>query len=674
MARQGRVEELAGRGQDDRREDRRPARDGSIPAADKLKARIPSGLVAVTRIPGLGPKRARLLYEHLGVTSLDDLRAAADAGPAHRTCPASARRPRRTCWRRSPPGRTAAQKCACCCPRRWPWATSWWRRLRDHPAALQRGAGGQRAALRRRRQGPRHRRRGQRPRGSGRGLLRVWPRSTSCSSSGRRAPRPLTHSGLPVDLRIVPEEAFGNLLQHFTGSGRHNEALRTRRGQARPARERVRHRRRRERRTARLRHRGGGLRAARHAAGSRPSCARTAASSRPRARIELPRADRAGATSAATCTCTPPQSDGHASIEEMAETARERGYDYVAITDHSATHGFGNDVQPDELLRQAERIRGARAGRHPACSPEPRRTCCWTARSTTTTTCSSSSTGSIASLHTSFRLSEKEQTERMLRAMEHPLVDAIGHPTGRLIERREPYAIDIDRVIAAGRRDRHVPRDQRQPGPARPQRRVRQGGRRGRSHARDRLRRPLAAHAGEHALRGGHRAPGLAHRATPWPTRGPGPSCIACASADGARPCPAPNAAVRARSCAARAGAAAWGHRRARSAVEPELHTVAALDRLDRARLVAPQQRDEQAVAGGHGRHLRKEEADHRRGQRQHDQRPEPVEQHGSGLELRQRVGLARVGQQAAMPGVVIGRRPSQRPASVARHHQTAAT
>jgi DNA polymerase (family X) len=54
----------------------------------------------------------------------------------------------------------------------------------------------------------------------------------------------------------------------------------------------------------------------------------------------------------------------------------------------------------------------------------------------------------VASLHTSFRIPEKEQTERMLRAMEHPLVDAIGHPTGRLIERRRAYALDLDRVIA----------------------------------------------------------------------------------------------------------------------------------------------------------------------------------------------------------------------------------
>jgi DNA polymerase (family 10) len=58
----------------------------------------------------------------------------------------------------------------------------------------------------------------------------------------------------------------------------------------------------------------------------------------------------------------------------------------------------------------------------------------------------------VASLHSSFRIGEKEQTARMIRAMEHPLVDAIGHPTGRLIERREPYALDIDAVAAAAAR------------------------------------------------------------------------------------------------------------------------------------------------------------------------------------------------------------------------------
>jgi DNA polymerase (family 10) len=131
----------------------------------------------------------------------------------------------------------------------------------------------------------------------------------------------------------------------------------------------------------------------------------------------------------------------------MAATARERGYDYIAITDHSASHGFGNDVQPDALLRSAEHVRSidvkgltVLAGTETNVLPDGSldyeddvlEQLDWV----------------IASLHTSFRLSEKKQTDRMLRAMEHPLVDAIGHPTGRLIERRQPYALDVDRVIA----------------------------------------------------------------------------------------------------------------------------------------------------------------------------------------------------------------------------------
>src|ERR671918_1929586 len=80
MTRKGRVEELSGVGRTIAEKIDALLETGSIPAAEKLKARIPSGLIAVTRIPGLGPKRARLLWDHLGVTSLDDLRAAAEQG------------------------------------------------------------------------------------------------------------------------------------------------------------------------------------------------------------------------------------------------------------------------------------------------------------------------------------------------------------------------------------------------------------------------------------------------------------------------------------------------------------------------------------------------------------------------------------------------------------------
>ena len=58
----------------------------------------------------------------------------------------------------------------------------------------------------------------------------------------------------------------------------------------------------------------------------------------------------------------------------------------------------------------------------------------------------------VASVHTSFRMPEAEMTQRMVTAIEHPLVDAIGHPTGRMLGRREGYALNLDRVIDAAAR------------------------------------------------------------------------------------------------------------------------------------------------------------------------------------------------------------------------------
>src|SRR5918999_1540181 len=250
-------------------------------------------------------------------------------------------------------------------------------------------------------------------------------------TSGEAGAQGGTPPGLAGDLRNVPEGAFRNLLQHFTGSGRHNEALRTaavRRGLhvseygiaddesgesiACATEQEVYERLGMQWIPPELRENRGELEAARE--------------SRLPDLIEL--SDIRGDLHMHTTL-----SDGHASIEEMAETARGLGYDYVAITEHSASAGFGNDVQPDELRRQTEYIRALELdgiavlpGTEVNVLPDGTLDYAddvleqldWV----------------IASLHTSFRLSEKEQTDRMLRAMEHPLVDAIGHPTGRLLE------------------------------------------------------------------------------------------------------------------------------------------------------------------------------------------------------------------------------------------------
>ncbi|MEJ7718109.1 MAG: helix-hairpin-helix domain-containing protein [Thermoleophilaceae bacterium] len=95
-ARAGRAEEIPGIGRTLAEKILLLLDTGTIPATEKLKARFPAGLVEVTRIPGLGPKRARKLHDELGVGSLEELRAAAESGSL-RGWPASEPRPRRTC-------------------------------------------------------------------------------------------------------------------------------------------------------------------------------------------------------------------------------------------------------------------------------------------------------------------------------------------------------------------------------------------------------------------------------------------------------------------------------------------------------------------------------------------------------------------------------------------------
>jgi DNA polymerase (family 10) len=444
MARQGRADELAGVGKTIAEKIDALLESGSIPSADKLKARIPSGLVAVTRIPGLGPKRARLLHEHLGVASLEDLRAAAEAGRLTGV-PGFGPKAQEKLLAQLDAGADGRLEVRVLLSKALPVADELIGGLREHPAALRVELAG---SARRRVDAVKDLDIVAAARDAEKLVEHFCSLSTLdvVHSSGSAGAKAMTHSGLPVDLRIVPEEAFGSLLQHFTGSGKHNEALRSaavKRGLhvseygiaddedggvlACATEEEVYERLGMSWIAPELRENRGELEAARN-----------------KRLPQLIRLDDIRGDLHMHTTL----SDGHASIEEMAETARGRGYDYVAITDHSATHGFGNDVQADALLRQAEHIASLEldgisvlAGTETNILPDGSvdyaddvlQRLDWV----------------IASLHTSFRLSEKEQTDRMVAAMHHPLIDAIGHPTGRLIERREAYALDLDRVIAA---------------------------------------------------------------------------------------------------------------------------------------------------------------------------------------------------------------------------------
>ncbi len=146
--------------------------------------------------------------------------------------------------------------------------------------------------------------------------------------------------------------------------------------------------------------------------------------------------------------CHSTASDGTASIEQMAVAARDAGYEYLAITDHSASFGFGDEVSPDRLREHIERIRSTEidgikllAGSEVNILPDGTLDYAdallaeldWV----------------IASVHSSFRMPAEAMTERIARAVEHPLVDAIGHLTGRKIERRRPYQFDFERIVEA---------------------------------------------------------------------------------------------------------------------------------------------------------------------------------------------------------------------------------
>ncbi|HEX2415170.1 MAG TPA: DNA polymerase/3'-5' exonuclease PolX [Thermoleophilaceae bacterium] len=443
MARQGRVEELSGVGKTIAEKIDALLETGSIPSADKLKAKIPAGLVEITRIPGLGPKRAKLLHDHLGVSSLDDLRRAAEDGSL-KDVPGFGRKAEENVLATLAAGADGRPRERVLLSRALAVGEEMVASLRAHPAALRVELAGS------------ARRRADTVKDLDIVAASSDPAALSeafvaldaidvVGNSGEAGAKAVTHSGLAVDLRIVPSEAFGNLLQHFTGSGKHNEALRTeavRRGlhvseygisddesgqtEAFTTEEEVYQRLGMAYVPPELREDRGELEAARR--GELPKL------------VELD--DLRGDLHMHTTL-----SDGRNSLPEMVEGARERGYEYVAITDHSASHGFGDDVPPDVLRSRIEEIRalddlGIRVLAGTETNVLPDGTLDYD------DDVLSELDWVVASLHTSFRLSEAEQTERMMRAMEHPLVDVIGHPTGRLIGRREPYAIDLDRVIA----------------------------------------------------------------------------------------------------------------------------------------------------------------------------------------------------------------------------------
>ena len=423
---------------------------GTIPSAEKLRAKYPAGLLMLTRLPGLGPKRARALYGELGVDSLDALHRAAKEGrlktvkglgpkfeeavlEAFAAGLADRPEPRLLLSR----GLELAEEL--CEALRAAGAgvieiepAGGLRRLTDSVkdidlVASAEDPGAVAAAL------------------SGLSLIDA----ATATTPGDHAAKSRTHSGVAVDLRVVTPDRYGNLLQHFTGSKNHNTRLR-------------------EQAVRR------GLRVSEYgilddATGETTRCA---TEEEVYARLGLPwippelREDRGELDSGFVVPdlvevadlrgdlhCHTIASDGRNTVEEMVQGAIERGLEYLAITDHSATHGFGNHVTADQLRRQIDRVHELNErldgfevliGTETNILPDGRpdydddvlEQLDWV----------------IGSVHTSFGMDRRAMTDRILAAIEHPWIDCIGHLTGRRIEKRPGYEVDVDRVVEAAAR------------------------------------------------------------------------------------------------------------------------------------------------------------------------------------------------------------------------------
>jgi len=145
------------------------------------------------------------------------------------------------------------------------------------------------------------------------------------------------------------------------------------------------------------------------------------------------------------------ESDGRQTIREMAEAAMARGYGYIAITDHSKALAMTNGMDDKRAIAHAKRIREVEKeleGRIRIFAGVEVDILVDGALDLEDATLAQLDVV-IASVHSHFAQPKEQMTERVLKALKNPYTRILGHPTGRLLLRREPFAIDIDAVLKA---------------------------------------------------------------------------------------------------------------------------------------------------------------------------------------------------------------------------------
>ena len=426
----GRAKDLNGIGKTIEEKIVQVVEDGEMHALTKRKHIVPAEVVMFMRLPGLGPKTAARIWHELGVTTIEELKRAAEteqlrtlsglgAKTEERVLKALAEKKQEPSDRRLLGDGLGALLAVVSV-------------LRAHPAAVEVSEAG---SARRRKETFRD--------------LDIIATATDPEAlttyftrlawvvevvaHGTTKATVLSNDGLRFDLRVVPPESYGNLLQHFTGSKDHNIALRERAvkdglsvseysitvvetgeelryADESAVYERLGY----ELIPPELRENSGELEAAR--TGTLPKL------------VELD--DIKG-----ELHCHSTWSDGKHTLEQMVLAARERGCDYVAITDHPRGTLAAQDEEIDALNEQLTPFRilkgievNIRVDGSVSLPDEVLARRDWV----------------IASLHGAF---DRDPTERIVAAMENPHVDCIGHLTARKINIRGPADVDIERVV-----------------------------------------------------------------------------------------------------------------------------------------------------------------------------------------------------------------------------------
>jgi DNA polymerase (family 10) len=260
----------------------------------------------------------------------------------------------------------------------------------------------------------------------------------------------LLAGGYQVDLRVVPLESRGAALQYFTGSKEHNIALRDRALRMGLLLN--------EYGLYRVQDEGRiagdteeGIYAALGLACVPPELRENRGEIDAAASGTLPHlVDRSALRGDLHMHTT--ETDGRDDLETMAQAAAEAGHEYIAITDHSESLSMANGLDASRARRHAARIRavdgryGVRVLAGIECDIRTDGTL------DLDDDCLAGLDIVVASVHSGFNQDRQQMTQRIVRAIENPHVDVLGHPTGRMLLQREPYAVDMEAVIDAAAR------------------------------------------------------------------------------------------------------------------------------------------------------------------------------------------------------------------------------